>query len=142
MLAGAADFINGLWERGVVLYLASGTDHQDMFNEASALGMAPYFTGGIYGALDESEANGKERVIQRILDEHHLAGDELLVAGDGPVEIREAKARGAISMGVASDEINRSGWNLQKIPRLTKAGVDMIVPDFVHAQDLVQLLVA
>jgi phosphoglycolate phosphatase-like HAD superfamily hydrolase len=141
MLAGAADFIKGLWERGVVLYLASGTDHQDMYNEASVLGMAPYFTGGIYGALDQSEANGKERVIQRILDEHHLSGDELLVAGDGPVEIREAKVRGAISLGVASDEIHRSGWNLLKIPRLTNAGVDLIVPDFTHAQDLLRLLV-
>ena len=141
MLAGAVDFIKGLWEHGVVLYLASGTDHQDMFNEASVLGMAPYFTGGIYGALDQSEANGKERVIQRILDDYHLSGDELLVVGDGPVEIREAKARGAIALGVASDEINRSGWNLNKIPRLTKAGVDMIVADFVHAADLVQVLV-
>jgi len=142
MLAGAADFIKGLWSRGVILYLASGTDHQDMLNEATVLGMAPYFTGGIYGALDQSEANGKERVIQRILDEHHLAGDELLVVGDGPVEIREAKARGAISLGVASDEIARSGWNQHKVQRLARAGVDLIVPDFTHGEDLLGLFVS
>jgi phosphoglycolate phosphatase-like HAD superfamily hydrolase len=139
MLAGAADFVKGLWSRGVVLYLASGTDHADMYNEASVLGMAPYFTGGIYGALDQSEANGKERVIQRILDEHHLAGSELLVVGDGPVEIREARMRGAISLGVASDEIVRSGWNQHKVHRLGKAGVDLIVADFTHSDELVEM---
>jgi phosphoglycolate phosphatase-like HAD superfamily hydrolase len=142
MLAGAADFVKGLWSHGVVLYLASGTDHLDMLNEVTVLGMARYFAGGVYGALDQSEANGKERVIQRILDEHHLAGDELLVVGDGPVEIREAKARGAISLGVASDEISRSGWNQHKVQRLAKAGVDLIIPDFTHGEDLLRMLVS
>ena len=142
MLAGAADFVEGLWSRGVILYLASGTDHQDMVNEATVLGMVRYFTGGVYGALDQSESNGKERVIQCILNDHHLAGDELLVVGDGPVEIREAKARGAISLGVASDEIARSGWNQHKVQRLAKAGVDLIVPDFTHSEDLLGMLVS
>jgi phosphoglycolate phosphatase-like HAD superfamily hydrolase len=142
MLAGATDFVKGLWARGTILYLASGTDHQDMLNEATVLGMARYFTGGIYGALDQSEANGKERVIQRILDDHHLAGEELLVVGDGPVEIREARARAALSLGVASDEIARSGWNQHKVTRLVKAGADLIIPDFSHSEELLGLLVS
>ena len=49
----------------------------------------------------------RNRIVQRILDEHHLFGDELLVVGDGPVEIREARGRGAIALGVASNEVAR-----------------------------------
>jgi phosphoglycolate phosphatase-like HAD superfamily hydrolase len=140
MMAGSLDFLRGLRGFGVTLYLASGTDHQDVVNESSILGMEEYFTGGVYGALDKSEANGKERVIQRILDEHHLAGNELLVVGDGPVEIREAKDRGAISLGVASDEIHRSGWNPHKVTRLSNAGVDLMVADFSQNEKLLKIL--
>ena len=140
ILAGGQQFVEDLWKHGVTLYLASGTDHEDMLSEATILGLAQYFTGRVYGALDKSESNGKERVIQRILDENNLAGDELLVVGDGPVEIRAAKLRGAITLGVASDEIARSGWNPNKIQRLITAGVDLLIPDFTHHSELLALL--
>ena len=81
LIQGSKEFARGLAEKGVVLYIASGSDHADVVREANALGISDYFQGGIYGALDASEANGKERVIQRILDDHHLAGNELLVVG-------------------------------------------------------------
>ena len=139
MMGGALQFVQGLQEAGVTLYLASGTDHQDMANEAEVLGIKPYFMGGVYGALDKSEVNGKERVIQKILDDHHLSGSELLVVGDGPVEIQEAKVRGAITLGVASNEIKRSGWNQHKITRLANAGVDLMTADFEHYQELIEL---
>jgi phosphoglycolate phosphatase-like HAD superfamily hydrolase len=100
------------------------------------LGLERCFNGRIYGALDLAETNDKEKVIQRILDEHKLAGNELLVAGDGPVEIREAKRRKAIALGVASDEVNREGWNPKKVERLVKAGADFLVGDFSHTQEL------
>jgi phosphoglycolate phosphatase-like HAD superfamily hydrolase len=141
LIAGSLDFMRGLAEKGVALYVASGSDHGDVLREASALGIAQYFQGGIYGALDASEANGKERVIQRILDEHHLAGNELLVVGDGPVEIIEGRQRGAFALGVASDEVLRHGWNAHKIERLTRAGADLLVADFGHSAELVALLV-
>lgn len=140
MMAGAGQFVRGLVARGITLYLASGTDHADVVNEAQTLGVAEFFNGGIYGALDASEANGKERIIQRILDEHQLSGNELIVVGDGPVEIREAKSRGALSLGVATDEIHRCGWNEHKVQRLTHAGVDLLIPDFSHSDALLGLL--
>ncbi len=139
LIRGASQFVAGLAERGVTLYIASGSDHLDVVHEAQALGLAAYFGERIYGALDESEANGKERVIQRILDEHHLAGKELLVVGDGPVEIIEGSQRGALSLGVASDEIQRAGWNQHKIERLTRAGADFLAADFEHAAELITL---
>ncbi len=140
MLAGAADFVRTLAARGVRLYLASGSDHADVEREAGVLGLRSYFNGGIYGALDEDESHGKEKVIQAILDDHKLFGDQLLVVGDGPVEIREAISRRAIALGVASDEIARSGWNAHKVERLVAAGADLLVPDFSQADRLVTAL--
>ena len=141
LIKGAHEFIRGLAEKGVTLYIASGSDHADVVREANALGISSYFPGGIYGALDASESNGKERVIQRILDDHHLAGNELLVVGDGPVEIIEGRQRGAISLGVASDEVIRQGWNEHKVARLTRAGADLLIADFTYFTELINLLV-
>lgn len=141
LIQGSQEFICGLAEKGVALYIASGSDHMDVVREANALGLSSFFRGGIYGALDASEANGKEHVIQRILDDHHLAGNQLLVVGDGPVEIIAGRQRGAISLGVASDEVVHSGWNEHKTERLNRAGADLLVADFAHSSELIKLLV-
>ena len=140
MLSGARDFLAGLQERGAQLYLISGTDHADVQREAGVLGLAVYFAERIYGAVDELEAHSKERIVQRILEEYHLFGDELLVVGDGPVEIRAARGRGAIALGVASNEVAREGWNEHKVARLKKAGADLLIPDFCQAEKLFSLL--
>lgn len=141
MITGARRFLEALEAHGVILYLASGSDHVYVLEEAGALGIASLFAGGIYGALDETEAHDKARIIQRILDEHSLRGPELLVVGDGPVEMREAKARGALALGVASDEIHRRGWNERKRQRLIRAGADLLIPDFTRGNELVRQLV-
>jgi phosphoglycolate phosphatase-like HAD superfamily hydrolase len=140
MIAGAEVFVSRLAQRGVRLYLASGTDHVDVVREADALGLLPYFNGGVYGALDGNEDHAKEKVIERILDENHLSGDELLIIGDGPVEIREGAARTALTLGLATDEVARLGWNLLKVERLLQAGANLLAPDFVEADRLIQAL--
>ncbi len=140
MLAGAVEFVQGLVLCGARLYLASGTDHIAVLKEAGVLGLLPFFEGGVFGALDNNENHAKERVIQQILEQNQLAGAELLVVGDGPVEIREGAARQALTLGVASDEVARAGWNQRKVERLTAAGADLLVADFRHAADLIRLL--
>ena len=142
LIQGSQEFVRGLAEKGVTLYIASGSDHEDVVREINALGIYNYFQGGIYGALDASESNGKERVIQRILDDHHLEGINLLVVGDGPVEIIEGHQRGSVSLGVASDEVVRNGWNEHKMERLTRAGADLLVADFFHSSELIRVLVS
>ncbi len=141
MIAGARAFLRGLRERGVTLYLASGTDHPYVLEEAAALGITPFFGEHIYGARDDTEAYTKARIIERILETHDLRGEELVVVGDGPVEIRHAKARGAVALGVASDEERRQGLNPRKRRRLLAAGADLIVTDFRHHKALVRYLV-
>ncbi len=141
MLLGAEAFVAGLARRGVSLYLASGTDHEYALNEARALGLDRYFHGNVYGALDASETHDKGQIIGRLLTENALHGDELLVVGDGPVEMREAVARGTIALGVASDEIRRRGWNPSKVERLTEAGADLLIPDYADHEALLEILV-
>jgi phosphoglycolate phosphatase-like HAD superfamily hydrolase len=140
MITGARAFLQGLHERGVTLYLASGTDHTYVLEEAIALGIADLFGAHIYGAQDDTAACTKERIIARILDEHNLLGEELLVAGDGPVEMRHAKARGALALGVAADEERCLGLDPRKRQRLLAAGADLIVTDFLHHQELLKYL--
>jgi phosphoglycolate phosphatase-like HAD superfamily hydrolase len=140
MICGSRRFLQELCEKGVVMYLASGTDHEHVLREAGALRITEYFRGGIYGALDYTEASSKERIIEKILGENNLHGEELLVVGDGPVEIRSAKARSSIALGVASDEVKRVGLNPRKRKRLMDAGADVIIPDFTRNSELMSLL--
>jgi phosphoglycolate phosphatase-like HAD superfamily hydrolase len=142
MVPGARAFLVGLAARGVRLYVASGTDQHYVAKESAALGVAPYFEGRIYGALDDDESHRKERIIERILDEHDLHGDELLVVGDGPVEIREAVGRDALALGVASDEVTRAGWNDAKVARLTRAGAHFLIKDFGPVDELIGFLLS
>ncbi len=139
-LKGAVGVLHMLRRRGVTLYLASGTDRQDVIAEAAALGYAELFDGRIYGALGDVRKYSKKMVIDRILTENKLAGPELACIGDGPVELRETRKRGGIAVGVASDEVRRYGLNRQKRSRLIKAGADLIVPDFSQAEQLTNFL--
>jgi len=141
LIAGARAFLQGLHDHGVTLYLASGTDQVYVVEEAAALGVAGFFGERIYGARDDTGAYTKERLIGRILDEHGLRGEELLVVGDGPVEIRHAKARGAVALGVAADEDRRQGLDPHKRQRLLEAGADLVVTDFLHHAELLLRLV-
>ena len=138
---GAYEFLARLAARGVTLYMASGSDHVDVVREAELLGIAPFFGTHIYGALDASEAHDKERLVRRLLKENNLHGAQLAVFGDGPVEIQVAASSGAIGVGVASDEVNRMGWDMRKIERLTNAGADLLIPDFVDCDELADRLV-
>lgn len=140
MIMGSRNFLDELQRRKVTIYLASGSDHEYVRREARALRITHYFDGGVYGALDNTEAHDKERIINRILDDNDLSGNELLVIGDGPVEIRNAKSRDAIALGVATDEVKRFGLNLHKRNRLIAAGADLIVPDFTRYEDLARYL--
>jgi len=139
-LKGAVPFLRALRGAGVRLYLASGTDETDVKREAECLGYADVFDGGIYGSIGQVDKDAKKVVIERILNEINGAFDQLIAFGDGPVEMREAKRRGAVAIGVASDEVRRFGLNLEKRRRLIRAGADALVPDFSQWPQLWRLL--
>ncbi len=134
------EFLQSLHELGIKCYLASGTDVEFVKNEAKLLGVAGYFNGGIYGALREYKKFSKAMVIQKILTDFGLSGSELLIVGDGYVEIENAKAVGAIAIGVASVEDNVYNMNADKRERLIRVGADIIVSDFREGSQLLKYL--
>jgi phosphoglycolate phosphatase len=132
MVPGARAFLESLRQRGVVCCLASGTDHDQVVHEAAILGIADHFAAGIYGAPEPPAAFSKADVIARLLRDYALAGEELLVVGDGTVEIAEGARVGAITLGVASDEAHPGRLDADKRARLIPAGADLIVPDLME----------
>jgi len=139
-IKGALQFLEALRNKGIKLYLASGTDCDDVVAESKALGYAELFDGGIYGSVGDIAKYSKKMVIEKIMTENNLQGPELAVFGDGPVEIRECRKREGIAVGIATDEIRRHGLNPEKRTRLVKAGAHIIVPDFSQQNQLIKLL--
>jgi len=137
---GAHPFLKALHAAGVKLYLASGTDEKDLLAEAEALGHASLFEGRIHGAVGDVNVEAKRIVLEKILAEILRPAHTLVTFGDGPVEMRETKRRGGRSVGVASDELRRFGWNLRKRTRLIRAGADLVVPDFSQWRMLCRVL--
>jgi phosphoglycolate phosphatase-like HAD superfamily hydrolase len=139
---GSHALLEALHRRGLTLYLASGTDLKYVRHEAELLGVAPYFGEHIYGALDEYQSFSKKMIIERILRDHGLHGEELLAFGDGFVEIEEVKRVGGVAVAVASDEVNRRGINAWKRQRLVQAGADVVIPEYRRHEALLRFLFA
>lgn len=132
LMNGAHAFLELLHERGVDMYVASGTDHPDVVNEAKVLGVYRFFrdiAGAPVGRADCS----KEKVIADLLEVKGFRGNELAIIGDGKVEIRLARDNGALPLGIASDENRREGVNPVKRDRLIAAGAERIAGDFADA---------
>ena len=140
MVPGSLELLEMLKRHGLQLYLASGTDHEDVLREASLLGLDSYFDGHIYGAQRDYKTFSKKMVIERIIRENHLEGGELLGLGDGYVEIENIREAGGFACGVASNEKERKGLDQWKRNRLIGAGADLIIPDYREISELEQVL--
>jgi beta-phosphoglucomutase-like phosphatase (HAD superfamily) len=125
------EILEELEERGVQLYLASGTDEKYVLEEARLLQVDRFFGSHIYGAQDVYLTFSKKLVIERILKINRVDGARLLGFGDGYVEIENIKSVGGLAVAVASDESKRSGtpdeW---KRRRLIGIGADVVIPDY------------
>jgi len=139
LMAGSVEFLKALKEKGVKIYVASGTDHPDVVNEATLLNVIKYFDE-IKGAPLHEENCSKEAVIKRLLTESGLKGEELAVCGDGKVEIMLGKEYGARAFGLASNEKEKCGVNEVKRARLVKAGADIICGDFLEKDKIFDFL--
>jgi beta-phosphoglucomutase-like phosphatase (HAD superfamily) len=137
---GSHALLEALRRRGMKLYLASGTDLKYVRREAKLLGVLPYFGEHVYGALDDYKNFSKKLIIDRILSDHGLRGEELLAFGDGFVEIEEIKGVGGVAVAVASDEVKRSGVNAWKRERLVLAGADIVIPEYRQHERLLSWL--
>lgn len=132
LVYGARAFLERLRQRGLCLYLASGTDEDRVKAEAELLGLTPFFGGRIYGALDDYKQFSKKMVIERLLRENSIPGNQLLSFGDGYVEIENTKEVGGLAVAAATDEA-RNGSGLideWKRERLLQVGADVVIPDY------------
>jgi phosphoglycolate phosphatase-like HAD superfamily hydrolase len=139
---GSHALLAALRRRGLTLYLASGTDLKYVRDEAELLGLAPSFGEHVYGALDEHRNFSKKMIIEKILADHGLCGEEMLGFGDGFVEIEEVRRVGGVAVAVASDEVARRGVNAWKRNRLVRAGADVVIPEYRRHERLLRYLFA
>ncbi len=131
LVAGTFGMLAAVRDRGLPMYLASGTDQKYVAEEAALLGLAPYFGDRVYGAIDDYRKYSKQKVIERILRDNKVEGSALLGFGDGYVEIQNIKSAGGVAVAVASDEAGRSGRpDAWKRDRLIGVGADIVIPDF------------
>jgi phosphoglycolate phosphatase-like HAD superfamily hydrolase len=137
---GSREFVKNVFDRDLTIYIASGTDQDDVRNETAKCQIDQWCKGGIFGAIGNVEEYSKDRVIKGLLADFGLHGSELFVVGDGPVEIKNAKSNGAVSIGVASDEVAGFGWNMHKRDRLIRSGADIMVADFGEYEKLAAYL--
>ena len=140
LVYGARELLEMLQSRGLPMYLASGTDELFVKQEAELLNLTSYFGKHIYGALDDYKQFSKKMVIERILRENQIEGEQLLSFGDGYVEIENTKDVGGLAVAVASDEAhNGSGrFDEWKHRRLMGVGADVVIPDFRDAGALLK----
>jgi len=111
-----------------------------MREEARLLDITRYFDGGVYGALDDYKSFSKKILIQRILSQTDVRGEEILVFGDGYVEIEEVKLVGGAAVGVATREPECREVDEWKRRRLIGVGADYIVPNFLCYEELLRTL--
>ncbi|MES2221740.1 MAG: PfkB family carbohydrate kinase [Acidobacteriota bacterium] len=136
----AVALLRELHRRGIKLYLASGTDQNDVVAEARIMGYADMFEGRIFGAVGDVRIEAKKLVVDQIIRDNKLSGRHFATFGDGPVEMRETRKNGGLPIGVASDEVRGFGWNLAKRSRLIKAGANLIIPDFSQLPSLLKAM--
>ena len=140
LVPGSRPLLEALKQRGLRLYLASGTDEPYMQAEAELLQVDSYFDGGIYGALDDYKNFSKKMLIERILRESDFRGEEFLAFGDGYVEIENVKDVGGRAVGAATDEPACAQVDPVKRKRLAAAGADWIVPNYNRLEELLGVL--
>ena len=139
VVPGALETLSEITHAGVKCFLASGTDEKYVIDEANLLGIMPFFDR-VYGAQDDYKNYSKKMVIQKIIQDNNLSGPELIAFGDGYVEIENTKEVGGTTIGLATNESERSGIDLWKRDRLIASGADVIMADFLSFSDLWKFL--
>jgi phosphoglycolate phosphatase len=140
LVPGVRVLLEALRQRGLRLYLASGTDEPFMKEEAALLDVARYFDGGVYGALDDYRSFSKRILVQRILALPDVRGDQMIGFGDGYVEIEEVKGVGGVAVGVATDEPECRTPDEWKRQRLIGVGADYVIPNYLAWEKLLEYI--
>jgi phosphoglycolate phosphatase-like HAD superfamily hydrolase len=104
--------------------------------EAALLGVAPFFGDRIFGAQEDLTSFSKAILVRQIVSRAGFEASELLVFGDGYVEIEEVKKVGGIAVGVATAEPDCVAIDEWKRQRLIRVGADFIIPNYRQLDEL------
>jgi phosphoglycolate phosphatase-like HAD superfamily hydrolase len=139
---GARAMLELLQQRGLKLFVLSGTLEDRVKQEADLLDLARYFGGRIFGSPPDSARFSKRAVLDKILAEEKIQGENLLCFGDGPVEILHARELGGLAVAVASDEDHHGSGQMDPVKRsqLIEAGAHVLIPDYRDAAALAAAL--
>lgn len=140
LVPGSLPLLEELRRKGLACYVASGTDLEYVREEVHLLGLERFFGDRVFGALPNYKAYSKEIVIRRILTDFNLSGPELLVVGDGYVEIQNGRDVDAVTWGVYTRETNRYHMNENKRARLFRAGAHLLSEDLAEYEAVLRYL--
>lgn len=130
LVNGSKIFLNMLCEKHIDIYIASGTDDVDLQKEVALLGIDKFIKSS-KGAPHRQKNCSKEAIIKDFLDNQKLSGEQILVVGDGKVEIMLGNDVNAVTIGVACNEASQDGqFNIKKFNKLEAANANYIVADF------------
>jgi phosphoglycolate phosphatase len=135
MVPGSRALLDSLYAARIPLYLASGTAHAVVAEEAKLLDIEHYFDG-IYGS---APGNFTKRELLAHLVSNGIPAARILTFGDGRVEIENTREIGGTAVGVATDEPDCLEVDAKKRVWLTLAGADFIIPNYLEA-DLLSVL--
>jgi phosphoglycolate phosphatase-like HAD superfamily hydrolase len=140
LVPGARKLLDCLEEQGAALYLASGTDEEDVKEEAVALDISRYFGPHIYGARTDGGGFTKAALVKHVLDVDLCKPAELVAFGDGFVEINEVSKSCGLAIGVATDEPECRRIDQRKRKHLVAAGANYVIPNYVDIAEITQVL--
>jgi len=135
MVPGSRALLDSIHASGIPVFLASGTAHEVVAEEAELLDIARYFDG-IYGS---APANFSKRELLAHLVSSGIPAARILTFGDGRVEIEDTREIGGTAVGVATDEPDCLQVDARKRVWLTDAGADFIIPNYLE-EDLLRVL--
>jgi phosphoglycolate phosphatase-like HAD superfamily hydrolase len=142
MVPGTRQVLEDLRERGLRLYLVSGTDDALVQEEARLFDIARYFDGGVYGSPGDHSNFSKRSLIEAVSAKGEARGDEMLSFGDGHVELEAVKAVGGVAIGLATLEPVCDRIDEWKRERLIESGADYIIPNYLCWNELQEHLFA
>ncbi len=136
LVPGVRAFFSALNTRGIAITLASGTPYPELIHEVRLLGLEHHFAA-IHGPSDlEDRTFAKRDILQLVLRENSLAGEEVIAFGDGPVELIETLAIGGATVALATDESHPGRLDAGKREVLLAAGAQAVIADFTGLPEL------
>lgn len=141
LVPGALTMLDLLKERGLHLFLASGTTEDIVLPEVEQMGLRRYFGEHVYATPVGEQNFSKAEIIEKILSQG-VNPEQLIAFGDGFVEIHETSRRGGLAIAVASDEAHPGSGKMDLVKRnlLKEVGAHLAIADYSDAQQLINLI--